>query len=123
MSSAAHAPRASLVVEDNEVIRDGLAAILRRQDYAVALAANGQAALDYLKDNASPALIALDTLMPVLDGWAFLQPRQRLPTSASVPVLITTATILTREWASDHGYAGLIHKPIDAGELLGELRV
>src|SRR6266545_4852685 len=68
--------RTLLVVEDNEVAREGLAAILRRAGYEVALATNGQEALNYLDGHPPPALILLDMLMPVLDGWHFLEQLQ-----------------------------------------------
>jgi CheY-like chemotaxis protein len=42
-------------VEDNEVVREGLAVVLRRAGYEVALAADGQEALDLLR--AGPAFL------------------------------------------------------------------
>jgi hypothetical protein len=37
-------------------------------------------------------------------------------------VVTTATTILSREWASDHGCAGLLHKPIGTDDLLQEVR-
>jgi CheY-like chemotaxis protein len=119
---AAQTGKMLLVVEDNEVAREGLAAILRREGYAVALATDGQQALDYLVGNPAPDLILLDMLMPVLDGWHFLDQLRRSGRLGSVPILVTTGTILTQEWARDHGCAGFIKKPIDAESLLEEIR-
>jgi CheY-like chemotaxis protein len=111
-----------LVVEDNEVAREGLAAVLRRHGYAVALAANGQEALDYLAGNPAPNLILLDMLMPVLDGWRFLEQLKQSGRLGAAPIVVTTGTVLTREWARDHGCAGFVKKPIDADPLLEEIR-
>jgi CheY-like chemotaxis protein len=109
-----------LVVEDNEVAREGLAVILRREGYAVALAADGQQGLDYLAANPAPDLILLDMLMPVLDDWRFLELLR--PRADRVPVIVTTGTVFSREWAAEHGCAGFIKKPIDTESLLAEVR-
>ncbi|HYT92584.1 MAG TPA: response regulator [Gemmataceae bacterium] len=114
--------RTLLVVEDNEVARERLAAILRRAGYEVALATNGQEALNYLDGHPPPALILLDMLMPVLDGWHFLEQLQGDIPEPTVPIVVTTGTILNREWAKSHGCAGFVKKPIDTDALLEEIR-
>jgi CheY-like chemotaxis protein len=118
----AHEPGTTiLVVEDNDIAREGLAAVLRRAGYSVATAENGQEALSVLGADPAPDLILLDMLMPVLDGWHFLDRLKRSPRKA-VPVVVTTGTILTPEWAAAHGCAGFIGKPVEAAELLAEIR-
>src|SRR5688572_17564710 len=97
-----------LVVEDDDDTRESLAALLRAEGYAVVTAEHGQAALDYLGSHPAPGLILLAMLMPVLDGWQFLERRARLPRLAAVPVVITTGTVLNRQWALGHGCAGLV---------------
>jgi CheY-like chemotaxis protein len=62
-----------LVVEGNEVMREGLAAVLRRQGYHVEAVADGRQALNHLRGHPAPDLVLLDMLMPVLDGWALLK--------------------------------------------------
>lgn len=42
--------------------------------------------------------------------------------SPSVPILVITSTILTREWAKDHGCAGFLRKPIDPADMLEEIQ-
>lgn len=109
-----------LVVEDNAVARAGLAALLRREGYRVELAGNGQEALDYLANSPPPDLILLDMLMPVLDGWHFLERLRR--DGPPVPVVVTTGTILTLAWAASHGCQGFVRKPIEPSELFAEVR-
>jgi CheY-like chemotaxis protein len=114
------APKRLLVVEDNEVAREGLAAVLRPAGYEVILASNGQEALNVLATGPAPDLILLDMLLPVLDGWQFLnltRSQGRPP-----PIIVTTGTILTPEWARDYGCQGFLRKPIDADALLEEVR-
>ena len=111
-----------LVVEDNAITREGLGAILREAGYTVVLTAHGGEALAYLHGNPSPDLILLDMLMPVLDGWHFLNELKRPPSASVVPILITTSTVLSREWALSHGCCGFLRKPIEPESLLAEIR-
>src|SRR5437868_13909160 len=62
-----------LVVEDDDVTREGLAIALRQAGYAVVPAANGLEALNALRAGPRPEAILLDMLLPVLDGWHFLK--------------------------------------------------
>src|SRR5262249_10140153 len=115
-------PARLLVVEDNEVAREGLATVLHRAGYEVALAANGQPALDLLRAGPAPGLVLLDMLMPVLDGGHFLERLRRERLRPAVPIIVATGVNLTLEWALDHGCQGFVKKPIDTGALLGEVR-
>ena len=110
-----------LVVEDDSITREGLALILCREGFAVVMAANGEEALDCLRKNPDTDLILLDMLMPVLDGWHFLKCLKKMK-KAAIPVIVTTGTILTREWARDNGCAGYVRKPIEIDALLEEIR-
>ena len=117
-------PRSSgliLIVEDNEATRAGLVKVVEAAGYRTASVVNGREALDYLDSNPSLDLILLDMLLPVLDGWHFLEEIQKIKKPVA-PIIVTTGTILTRKWAEDHGCAGFIHKPIDAQELLQEIQ-
>jgi|SRR5579884_1829359 len=109
-----------LIVDDNYITREGLAIVLRREGYEVALATNGAEALAIL-GSLRPDLILLDMLMPILDGWQVLQQVQarHFP---PVPIILVTATGLTRQWAEDHGCCGFVAKPIIPAELLKEVR-
>lgn len=61
-----------LVVDDCRDLRETLGAVFRHSGFDVALAPHGQAALDLLARAPEPGLIVLDLMMPVMDGWAFL---------------------------------------------------
>jgi CheY-like chemotaxis protein len=62
-----------LVVEDEEVIRTILAALLADEGYAVQTAADGLEALEALRVSPGPLVVLLDVLMPRLTGTAILR--------------------------------------------------
>lgn len=68
-----------LVVDDCRDLRETVGAIMRYHGFEVALAEHGQAALDLLARGPEPGLIVLDLLMPVMDGWAFLEACRERP--------------------------------------------
>jgi len=111
-----------LVVEDNDAAREGVTAVLEGAGYQVVPATDGQEALNLLRSGPAPGLILLDMLLPVLDGWLFLERLQREGPQPRPPIVITTGTILTREWAKDKGCAGFIRKPVQPEALLDEVR-
>ena len=122
MSSEAPTAKCILVVEDDETIRDWLVVVLHRAGYAVNVAMNGKDALAYLERGATPDLILLDMLMPVVDGWRFLEQLRQLGPARTIPVIVTTGTILTKEWAHQHDCISCIRKPVDERELVAEVQ-
>jgi len=109
-----------LLVEDNEITREGMATVLRGAGYEVVASPDGRQALDYLDSGAQPDLLLLDMLMPVVDGWEVL--KELRARECPVPVVIVTGTILTKEWANSHGCPGFLHKPVETETLLAEVR-
>lgn len=65
-----------MIVEDDEVIREIYALKFEMEGYQVAVANNGQEALDKI-GQFQPHFILLDMMMPVLDGVGFM--RQFVP--------------------------------------------
>ena len=79
-----------LVVEDNELNREILSEILSAQ-YQVLEAENGQAALELLKGcKGSISLIFLDVMLPVMDGYNFLDRVRADQELSLIPVVVTT---------------------------------
>ena len=99
-----------LVVEDDDDIRNLLKLSLELEGYKVFTAENGQIALDILLQIPKPCLILLDLMMPVMNGWDFVEGLEKDVTLATIPVVIVSAfTELKKTIASK----GFIKKPVD----------
>jgi CheY-like chemotaxis protein len=112
-----------LIIEDNEIQRDAMAAVLHEAGYAATIAPSVDVALVYPECNRPPALILLDMTMPEKDGWYFLEARKKKPALALAPILILTGLAGTsQEWAESLGAVGVLTKPFAAKDLLCEVR-
>ena len=79
-----------LVVEDQEMNREILKALLEDR-YTVIGAENGLEALEILKtDSERISAILLDIVMPVMDGYGFLEEFKKEPEYNKIPVIVTT---------------------------------
>ena len=117
------AAKALLVVDDNEITREGLGTVLCREGYTVGLIASGRETLEYLRTKPRPDLILLDMLMEEVDGWSVLKAVRTSPALGGLPVLIITSlAIATDEWAESLGARGLLRKPFDTPDLLAAVR-
>ena len=102
-----------LVVEDNELNRSILCEILS-EEYRVLEAENGKEALDILKENKdSVSLILLDVMMPVMDGYTFLDIVKNDAELALIPVIVTTQSSSEEDEVSamSHGATDFVPKP------------
>jgi two-component system, OmpR family, response regulator CpxR len=113
----------ALVVEDNRLVREGIAELLRRRGFDVSLAENGEKALLNLRKEPPPAVIILDMLMPVVDGWRFLDEFSHLKLQPSTWIIVTTGSpAIDRAWAADHGCGGFLRKPVEETRLAEEIK-
>jgi CheY-like chemotaxis protein len=109
-----------LIVEDDADLREMMAQLLSLEGFQSTAVANGREALDYLHHSDAPAVILLDLMMPVMDGWEFRRKQQADPSLAGVPVIILSALDQTRA-ADVHG-AAFLKKPLDFDHLLQLVR-
>jgi CheY-like chemotaxis protein len=113
MSPERQAGKTILVVEDDGITRGAMKWVLEWEGYRVRCAANGQEALDLLRDGEKPSLILLDLMMPVLDGRQFRERQKQDPSLADIPVVVISG--------ADGAFpdaAGHVRKPFEPHEML-----
>jgi len=79
-----------LVVEDNEIMLNGIRDILQMAGYQVQTAMDGEEALHLLESH-RPALIVSDIMMPRMDGYQFFSAVRANPKWVGIPFIFLTA--------------------------------
>ena len=103
-----------LVIDDDPECREMVRRYLEREGWRVTEAPDGEAGLREMATE-FPALILLDLMMPVLDGFSFLTELPHRFPGARVPVVVLTAKDLT---ASDFDRLnGRVARIIEKGNL------
>jgi CheY-like chemotaxis protein len=110
-----------LIVEDDQDIRDALEGVLEFSDYCVATAADGQAALDYLRAHPDTNLVVLDLMMPRMNGYEFRQEQLKDPRLAGIPVIVVSALSVSQEEQLLLKASAFLGKPVQLEELLGAI--
>ncbi len=105
-----------LVVDDEEVVRDSLARWLEEDGYRVDTAADGQAALTKLGEQAY-AILLVDLKMPGIDGLQVLAQARTLQPDAAVIIMTAYATVDTAVQAMKQGAYDYLVKPFEPEEL------
>jgi signal transduction histidine kinase/ActR/RegA family two-component response regulator len=110
-----------LIVDDDQDVREAMGQVLRGAEYTVREATNGQEAIDEVHANGLPDLIVLDLIMPVMNGWQFLDERDKDATLRAVPVLLASGekNVQSRMKSVDVEY---LPKPVSRESLLRAVR-
>lgn len=105
-----------LIVEDDPDILSSLAEALREESFEVETAANGYQALNRLEAS-MPDVIFLDLMMPLMDGWKFLETARRRFAGMRTPVVLLSAVHNLDEQSRRLGVAACLAKPFDLQEV------
>jgi signal transduction histidine kinase len=79
-----------LIIEDEEILSEHIAAILGFEGYDVLVARNGRLGIELAQEHL-PDLIMCDVSMPELDGYAVLSELRQTPTTMIIPFVFLTA--------------------------------
>jgi two-component system cell cycle response regulator DivK len=111
-----------LVVEDNPLNMQLMAAILGGAGYAVLQATDAQAGLE-LARRERPALILMDIQLPGMDGLSATRLLKDDPETRGIPVIAVTAYAMTgdRERILAAGCDDYLSKPVGYKEVLAML--
>jgi signal transduction histidine kinase/DNA-binding response OmpR family regulator len=108
-----------LVVEDDRRSADLFRVYLEGVGYAVSVARDGDEGLE-LARRLNPRAVILDILLPGLSGWELLARLKGDPTTAAIPVVITSM-LDDRGAGYALGASGYLVKPVGRDELLEAL--
>lgn len=87
-----------LLVDDEEVVKQRLKDVIE-DDYEVLDASDGQEALEVLAANVDKvAVIVLDLIMPVMDGFQFMEEFRKHQEYDNIPVIVATSN---EDWHSE----------------------
>ena len=111
-----------LVVDDEPQIAWMLQFTLEAEGYQTLAAADGSTALDEVRQH-HPGVVLLDIMMPVMDGWAFLEELQAIPAGERPRVIVVSArsSLRDRAKAAELGADAFVAKPFSVDDLLAIL--
>jgi len=110
-----------LLVDDESAITANLAPLLERSGFAVAVAADGEEALQQ-EANFAPDIIILDVMMPKLDGREVLRQLRRADNWTPVILLTQVGDSMERAMALQEGADDYLNKPFDPYELVARMK-
>jgi DNA-binding response OmpR family regulator len=114
-------PARALVVDDDDLIRDALEALLFDEGFDVRVAHHGTEALAVL-NGWRPDVILLDLMMPDMDGWTFRARQRARQDVADVPVVVLSGAHESRMRAHELGAAAALSKPFHLDDVVATLR-
>src|SRR5262245_32112407 len=106
-----------LVVDDDPAIRGLVADALRGEGYSVDLAAHGREALEAMRAR-RPATVVLDLMMPVMDGFTFMEACHREQLCDNVPIVVISAVQDALDRMQEVPGHACMAKPFDLDDLL-----
>jgi DNA-binding NtrC family response regulator len=109
-----------LIVDDEEIIRESLSFVLKKEGYGVLEAPNGRVALDIVKKEAVD-LVITDLEMPEMKGIELLEHVTRTCPETLVVIITAYGSIDTAIAALRQGAVDYVLKPVEFDELLVKL--
>jgi CheY-like chemotaxis protein len=107
-------PKTVLIVEDDEGIRETFRFALELENYTVFTAANGQIGFELLATIPKPCVILLDLMMPVMDGWGFVDVIGKDVSFVEIPIVVISAFA---DKAKTIRAQRVLEKPVDLNTL------
>jgi len=110
-----------LLAEDEKSLSKAIVMILKKNNYTVDAAYDGEEALAYIDTNEYDGII-LDVMMPRLDGISVLQKIRAQGNTTPVIMLTAKAEVEDKVLGLDSGANDYLTKPFAAKELLARIR-
>ena len=103
-----------LIVDDDPDLLEVTRFVIESEGMAVETAKNGEEALALLRAGMRPKLVLFDLIMPVMNGWEFLNEVAKDPSLRQIPIVVLTAA----EHVQVAGAVEVLSKPMDLMALL-----
>jgi len=110
-----------LVIDDEEIMREILEALLRREGYEVRLASSGAEGLDLVRSVPIDAAV-VDVMMPGMDGLTVLDEVKKIDEDIAVIMITAFASVDTAVAAMKRGAFDYVTKPFKNDEVLAVLQ-
>ena len=110
-------PQKLLVVDDEDIIRESLSFVLKKEGYVVEEAENGKVAYDKLLEQPFD-LVITDIEMPKMKGTQLIEEIKKINIQTSIIVVTAFGSLDTAITALRNGAADYILKPVEFDELL-----
>ena len=110
-----------LVIDDEEIMREILEALLTREGYQVRMASSGEEGLEIARSTPFDAAI-VDVMMPGMDGIATLEELRKLDEDLPALMITAFASVETAIAAMKRGAFDYITKPFKNDEVLTVVR-
>ena len=114
-------PHRILVVDDEQIIRDSISFILKKEGYTIEEAANGKIAYDKFTEQSFDVVIT-DIEMPVMKGIELLDKVMQVSPQTHVLIITAYGSLETAIAALRAGASDYILKPLEFDELLIKLK-
>ena len=79
-----------LICDDDDLLREFYARVLKSQGYETVSATNGDEAIGILESGAKLSAAIVDLLMPIRSGWELIEFMKSNPEYAKIPVVAIT---------------------------------
>ena len=112
--------RRVLIVDDEFGLAEVVAEMLQERGFEVALAINGQIALEIIGEQV-PDLLLLDCMMPILDGAGVVRALRADPRTAGLPIILMTALPHVVPPEVEATACALLKKPFSPAELFAAI--
>lgn len=122
LAAASTATKKVLLVDDSSTSHMWIKMILKKTDYTMVSAKDGQEGVDKALAE-QPDLILMDVVMPRMDGFEATRTLRSLPATRGTPIIMVTTRgeAENLEEGYQSGCTDYITKPIDSVELLAKI--
>ncbi|MDD2309207.1 MAG: response regulator [Desulfuromonadaceae bacterium] len=107
--------RRMLIIEDDLGFAGILADMVRRRNFAVLVAVDGESGIA-LAEQFQPSAIILDVMLPHIDGWGVMRSLKDNPVTRHIPVHFITC-LEERQKGMGMGAIGYVTKPVSSEQL------